>query len=202
MTKELVVVVHGLSRTRASMLAMQHAASCRGYRAINFPYASRRSSIQQQADALARYLDRSLRADDARVHFITHSLGGIVVRAFLAQREFPKLGRVVMLAPPNRGSDVAERLGRKTWARLLAGRPLAELGTSYASFPNGLPQPSYEVGVIAGKYDGKVRVERTRLESMTDFAIVPHTHTFLPWSPDVMALSLRFLAVGHFGARE
>ena len=192
------------------MTAMAVAARRRGYGVVNWHYASRRRSIAQNAEGFAREVAPRLR-DATRVHFITHSLGGIVVRHFLATHRLPNLGRVVMLAPPNRGSEVADVLQR---SRLLARvKPVRELGTGSGSMPLALPPASFPVGVIAGSRshiplfarwmngvpnDGVVAVERTKLAGMTDFVVLPRTHTFLPWSPDAIRQTFGFLEKGRF----
>lgn len=208
--RETVVLLHGLGRTPLSMTALSLAARRRGYRVINWHYASKRLSIAENAEAFAREVAPRLRNAPA-VHFITHSLGGIIVRRFLATHRLPNLGRVVMLAPPNRGSEVADVLQRsRCIARI---KPVRELGTGAGSVPLALPPARFPVGVIAGSRshiplfarwmngapnDGVVAVERTKLSGMTDFLVLPRTHTFLPWSPDAIRQTFGFIAEGHF----
>ena len=203
--RETVVLLHGLGRSPLSMLALAVAARRRGYRVVNWHYRSTLRSTAEHAEAFARNVAPRL-ARASRVHFITHSLGGIVVRQFLSDHRLPNLGRVVMLAPPNGGSEVADRVSR--WIR-----PARELGTDPASTPNALPPATFELGVIAGSRshiplfsrwmknvpnDGVVAVERTRLQGMRDFLIMHRTHTFLPWSRDVIAQTFRFVEHGRF----
>lgn len=192
------------------MTAMAVAARRRGYRVINWHYPSKRRSIAENAQAFAREVAPRLGGTSA-VHFVTHSLGGIVVRQFLSAHPLPNLGRVVMLAPPNRGSEVADVLQR---SRCLARiEPVRELGTGKGSVPLALPAASFPVGVIAGSRshiplfarwmknapnDGVVAVERTKLAGMADFVVLPRTHTFLAWSPDAIRQTFGFLARGRF----
>jgi pimeloyl-ACP methyl ester carboxylesterase len=203
MERELVVLIHGLGRTPASMLAMSLAARCRGYRVLNWRYRSTRATIAAHAESLARTLARHSAAP--RVHFITHSLGGIVLRHFLATHPLPNLGRVVMLAPPNRGSEVADRLQRsKLVNRLII--PASELGTR--GVPSQLPKANFPLAVIAGSRshiplvdawlhgapnDGVVSVESTKVAGMQEFHVLHRTHTLLPWSPDAIDAAFRFL---------
>lgn len=209
----MVVLLHGLGRTPLSMTALWFAARRRGYRVINWHYRSAFKTVAEHAEAFAAEVVPRV-AGAPRVHFVTHSLGGIVVRQFLATHTLPNLGRVVMLAPPNHGSEVADVLQR---SKLIAHCvvPSRELGTSITSVPNNLPPATFDVGVIAGSRshiplfsrwmndvpnDGVVAVERTKLEGMTDFVVVHRTHTTLPWAPDALAQAFRFLEEGKFAA--
>ncbi|HEX8172370.1 MAG TPA: alpha/beta fold hydrolase [Thermoanaerobaculia bacterium] len=202
--RELVILVHGLGRTPASMWALELEACRRGYEVVNWHYRSRRDAIAEHAARLGRELGpRMQRA--AHVHFVTHSLGGIVVREFLSSHELPNLGRVVMLAPPNGGSEIADRVTRSPLASRLAGKPVRELTTARQS-----PAVRFAVGVIAGSRkhlplrwiegasDGVVAVERTKLDGMRDFLVLRRTHTFLPWSRDAIAQTFAFLERERF----
>jgi triacylglycerol lipase len=209
MHPELIILIHGLGRTRASMVPIHIAARRQGYRVINWKYASRRRTIEQHAEALARDLDEAVTGNATRVHFITHSLGGIIVRALLAKRDLPNLGRVVMLAPPNHGSEVADLLHNCSLFRAFTGRPGQELGTRSMSGAGALP-PSCEVGIIAGsrgsvfsrwiagENDGKVSVRNARLDGASDFAVVRRTHTTIPCTPEVIRMAMRFVRSGSF----
>jgi pimeloyl-ACP methyl ester carboxylesterase len=208
--RETIVLLHGLGRTSASMMPIALAARARGYRVINWRYLSTRRSIRASAARFAREIaPRILNAP--RVHFITHSLGGIIVRQFLAAYDVPNAGHVVMLAPPNGGSEVADVLQHTALRHLF--RPIMELGTNETSVPRTLPPPRVPVGVIAGSRshiplfshwmhdvpnDGVVPVERTRVPNMRDFLVVHHTHTFLPWSRLAIRQALTFIERGTF----
>lgn len=207
---ETIVLLHGLGRTPASMVPLAIAARCRGYRVINWRYRSNVRTIAENAEAFAERVAPRL-ASASRVHFVTHSLGGIIVRSFLATHALPNLGRVVMLAPPNGGSEVADML--QDW--LTPVKPLRELGTKASSTPRTLPPAQFSVGVIAGSRshiplfsrwmhdvpnDGVVSVERTKLEGMKDFVVLHRTHTFLPWAPDAISQVFAFIAEERFTA--
>lgn len=191
------------------MSALWVAARRRGYRVINWHYRSALGTIAEHAEAFARDVVPRIEQAD-RVHFVTHSLGGIIIRQFLATNTLPNLGRVVMLAPPNGGSEVADVLQQTCLSRAVV--PLRELGTAAMSV---LPGVTYPVGVIAGSRshiplfsrwmdhvpnDGVVAVERTKLAGMTDFIVLHRTHTMLPWSRDALAQVFRFLEEGRFAA--
>lgn len=208
---DVLVLLHGLNRTRFSMLPIELAARRRGMRVINWRYASRRRTIAEHADALAAELLPQI-TGARRVHFITHSLGGIIVRQFLATHPIANAGRVVMIGPPNRGSEVADVIDRNPLLRFWLGKPGRELGTTASSVPNRLPAANFDCGVIAGARsgnplfsrwigaanDGKVSVERAKVDGMRAFLVVSRTHTFLPWSPDVIASALSYVEHGRF----
>jgi hypothetical protein len=180
---------------------------------VNWGYPSTRDSVGGHAARLDRDLTPALRQSSGRVHFVTHSLGGIVLRRYLAHATLPNLGRIVMLAPPNQGSEVADRLQHLWVFRRATGPAGAELTTGSGG-PGTLPEVEAEVGIVAGTRannplfsrwiaapnDGKVAVERTKLPSMAGFLEVDHGHTFLAWHRDVIRQVFRFLETGAFAA--
>jgi len=139
-------------------------------------------------------------------------MGGILVRFYLAKHDINKLGRVVMLAPPNAGSELVDRLSKSQLFNLINGPAGKQLGTDVASLPNSLGAVNYEVGIIAGNRslnpiysslitgdnDGKVSTQNTRLEGMTDFIVLPYSHTFIMNRPQVIEQTLFFLQQGKF----
>ena len=149
---------------------------------------------------------------DKKINFVTHSLGGILVRDFLAKNELPNLGRVVMFAPPNCGGELADFLQKFRSFRFVFGPALAELGTNLKSVPRNLPLPDFELGIIAGNRspnpilakiipgvdDGKVSVAATKLATMTDFVEVSSSHTFIFNSEKNLELVKNFLESGKF----
>jgi len=212
---ECVVVLHGLARTRGSMHKMAQALANAGFRVVNIDYPSRKKSIE---DVAAQEVTAGLRCCQEsgahRVHFVTHSLGGIVVREALSRDKPPNLGRVVMLSPPNRGSFVAERLKGWWLYRWLNGPAGQELGTGPDSLPNRLGAVDYEVGGITGNRhaffdawfaslspdanDGKVSVDDARVDGMSDFLVVPESHPFIMKADEVIAQTIYFLRHGRF----
>jgi triacylglycerol lipase len=148
-----------------------------------------------------------------RIHFATHSLGGILVRYYLSLNTIDELGRVVMLAPPNHGSQIIDVFSRVPGFDLFTGEPGAQLGTSGPnSIPANLPPVTFELGVIAGnrsfspifsmtlpeRDDGKVTVESTKIDGMKDFIEMPYTHTFIMQRAAVIAQVVHFLKHGEF----
>lgn len=196
--RELVVVVHGLGRSRASMAPMARTLERAGYRVVNWGYSARDGGVPEIGAALAARARREARSAP-RVHFVAHSLGNVLVRWTLAHDPPPRPGRVVMLAPPNRGSASADR-----WTPWLGWflRPLPDLRTDSASAVRRLPAEALvEVGVIAGRYDAKVSVEETRLPGARAHAVVPAAHTWIMNRADVRRMTVRFLRTGRFGSR-
>ena len=195
------------------MVPMERALTRAGYRVINVDYPSRSAPVAELSErAITAALVRCRRDGAARIHFVTHSLGGILVRSYLALHRLPELGRVVMLGPPNQGSEVVDRLGAWKLFALLNGPAGRELGTSANSTPNRLGPAAFPVGIIAGRRsinwinsrlipgadDGKVSVARTRLAGMTDHIVIPAAHPFMMRNRTAIRQTLAFLRTGAF----
>lgn len=209
---ETIVFLHGLGRTWLSMAWLANKARTRGYSVINHGYRSRRYAIEEHAAQL-RVVVGAI-TGTGPIHFITHSLGGVIVRAMLADRTARpgRLGRVVMLAPPNQGSELADFLAGNPLYRRVLGPAAGELGTGETSTPNRLGRVDLEVGIITGDRalgpfssrifpgptDGKVSVERAKVEGMRDFLVVRRSHSFIMYDADVAAAAFHFLEHGRF----
>jgi triacylglycerol lipase len=212
---ECVVLLHGLIRTSASMEPMYEALNEEGFDVVNIDYPSREHTIEKLAPmAVDAGLDSCRAIDDVeRIHFVTHSLGGILLRQYLANNEIPELGRVVMMGPPNQGSIAVDKLGDVPgfdWMNGPAGR---QLGKGDKSVPLSLGPAEFELGVIAGDRsidpitsavlenpdDGRVSVEDTKLDGMDDFVVVRHSHAFMMRMQLPIKLTIQFLQSGAFG---
>ncbi|NOY82143.1 MAG: hypothetical protein GXP31_14190 [Kiritimatiellaeota bacterium] len=201
---ETVVLVHGLGRTRASMLVLSKRLQTAGYKTMNFPYNQARSSLDELSDRLADFIRENVTT--SKYHLIGHSLGNIIIRNAFRNGFPPGLGRIVMLAPPNRPAHLARKLRQNLLYRWLAGESGQKL--SDEEFYRNLPAPTVEFGVIAGDKgqsltfsepnDGVVKVEATKLEGMADFIVLHHTHTFMMNSKDTFENCVRFLKNGRF----
>jgi hypothetical protein len=169
---------------------------------------------QVAAEILPKALSKSVTNQNKKVHFVTHSLGGIVIREYLKDRRMPGLGRVVMLAPPNHGSEVADKLRGVVLLNRLLGPAGRSLGTSQQSVPARLGPAEFELGIIAGdrsfnplfsawlrgQDDGKVSVESTRLDGMKEHLVLHRSHTWMMWRKDVLRAVACFLRAGTFNA--
>lgn len=209
--QECVVVLHGLARTDKAMQKLADRLDSQGYQVVNYGYPSQEFDIPTLADK--HIPEAILRCKDTEpVHFVTHSLGGILVRQFLSKNRFDKLGRVVMLGPPNKGSQVVDHLRDVPGFEWFNGPAGMQLGTGANSIPNQLGPANFEVGIIAGSKsfnlilsnflpnpdDGKVSVENTKLDGMTDHITLPVTHTFMMRNNEVIAQVIHFLDFGTF----
>lgn len=210
---ECAVLLHGLLRSDLSMGKIADALYVAGYHVENVDYPSRDSEVAELAmenipPALARCRERGA----GKIHFVTHSMGGILIRYFLQQQPIPDLGRVVMIAPPNQGSELVDTLGGVPGFDWINGPAGAQLGTGSDSLPNQLGAVDFEVGVIAGNRswnpvysnlipgddDGKVSVERAKVEGMRDFIVLPATHTFIMRDLEAIRQTIYFLQKGVF----
>lgn len=209
-TDATVVLLHGLGRSQWSMVRMAWALEDEGYRVVNLGYPSRDYTVGTLADTLAAELERCCAAADP-LHFVTHSLGGILVRAWAHETRPEHLGRVVMLSPPNQGSGVVDRLPDRL-LRLVLGPAAVQLGTDSSSVPVRLPPVDFELGIITGdaslnplfswwlpgQDDGLVPVASARVEGADDFLVVPYSHTFIMQRSRVIEEVLTFLETGSF----
>ncbi len=214
---EAVVLLHGLGRTKRSMGVLAKALRGEGYVVLNLDYPSRRFRIEDLADGVLDEAVRGLRIEPpARVHFVTHSMGGIVVRYYLKHHRPTALGRVVMLSPPNQGSELVDRLKDLHVFRSIHGPAGQQLNASANEFLDRLGVVDFELGIITGRTrldplaarlipgpnDGKVSVERAKVRGMKDFLVLPHHHTFIMRRRAVIDQVVHFLRCGVFSVPD
>ncbi|THB73498.1 MAG: alpha/beta hydrolase [Desulfobacteraceae bacterium] len=210
---ESVILLHGLARSDKSMAKLGRFLTEQGYMVININYPSRSKTIEElSATIIPHAIDACARNGAKKVHFVTHSMGGILTRYYLAHHQVANLGRVVMLSPPNQGSEVVDKLKGTPVFKWLNGPAGQQLGTRDGSLPAALGPVEYEVGIITGdrsinpilslmipgRDDGKVSVERAKLKGMKDFLIVHKSHPFIMQDPGVFSQVLAFLQTGGF----
>lgn len=206
-----VILLHGMARSARSMAPLASDLRAHGYRISNVGYPTRPYDVD---GLVSRYVAPAVAAchGDAPIHVVTHSLGGILIRAYLQDRALPPGSRVVMLAPPNHGSEVADHVRYWPLYRWMMGRVGQQLGTGPDAIVRRFRPIDVELGVIAarrslqpwfswllpGENDGAVSVASTRLDEMRDFIVVDSSHTLLMFNREVRHQVHRFLADGSF----
>ena len=212
-----VVLLHGLGRSGDSMRKIADSLTKSGYIVWNQSYPSRDKPISELAQAAIEPAVNFCRDKKVKqIHFVTHSLGGILVRYYLQDHQIESLGRIVMLSPPNKGSEIVDELKQLKIYQLFTGPAGQQLGTDVNSLPNSLRPIAGEIGIIIGNSssdpwfswlipgedDGKVSVERARLDEMKDFLIVEEGHTFIMRKQSVIEQVKAFLASGQFNHQQ
>lgn len=195
------------------MKPMAKALQELGYQTTILSYPSRHQPIRTLAnDHLAPAILNCQKEGAQKIHLVTHSLGGIIVRDYLSRNKVKELGRVVMLAPPNQGSEVVDRIGHWSAFKSINGPAGGELGTAVTNTPKALGPVTYPVGIIAGdrsinpinsymikgRDDGKVSIENTKVEGMTDHIVLHRTHPMIMKRQETITLTLRFIQQGQF----
>lgn len=214
------IIIHGLGRSALAMRSLAGLLAKNGYQVTNLDYPSTRMTIPELVKQFVAPAFANAQDVD-QIDVITHSLGGILFRYYLANMADAdtkrRLHRVVMLAPPNKGSEIPDRLKRWAVARWILGPVMPQLGTDADSIPNMLASMETkgfpcEIGVIAGTRsyepwftilmegvsDGKVTVKSTQLAGMTDFLEVKAGHTFIMDDKHVQQQIMQFYRTGQF----
>jgi pimeloyl-ACP methyl ester carboxylesterase len=217
-TEDGVVLLHGISRTPRSFCRMQAAIEASGFATLNLGYASRRKALEPLAEDIHPAIERFADGLEGSVHFVGHSMGGLLARVYLAKYRPKRLGRVVMLGTPNRGSEIADYLKDFAPYRIYFGPAGQQLITNRDKAPDIIiPPVDYAVGIIAGNRslypiasafflpkpnDGRVSVENTKLDGMTDHVVVSASHPWLVRNTSAIGHTIAFLRDGRFGVSK
>jgi triacylglycerol lipase len=214
---EGVILLHGLCRTDQSMAKMATRLEQEGFVVVNVDYPSRTAAIETLAsEVIGTALRDPKLAQTDKIHFVTHSMGGILVRQYLKHGTIDRLGRVVMLAPPNQGTELVDKLGDLVFFEMINGPAGNQLGTGTNSLPKQLGPVDFELGVIAGdrsinwinsrlikgRDDGKVSVESTKVSGMRDHLVIHATHPFIMQNDAAIRATIQFLRQGHFSSSD
>lgn len=212
--EDCVVIMHGLASNPLMMKPIELAIDIQPeFRVVNQGYHSYSADIEALASTVVpQAISTCGLQSNESISFVTHSLGGIVLRAYLAENELPNLGSVVMIAPPNHGSEVVDWLGQYSWLVKILGPAGEQLGTGEDAVPAALPSADFELGVIAGtkerrfswkeqlpgQDDGKVSTQSARLDNMKDYTQIEASHSGLLYEKATVEQVLSFLRYGKF----
>lgn len=210
---EGVLLLHGILRRAASLRPLERAFAGAGYRTLNLDYPARRLPLAELVEVV-RPAVAAFAGEVERLHLVTHSMGGLLARALLTRGRPANLGRVVMLGPPNGGSEVADALRRRAAYRRILGPAGLELTTERdADLRALLGSVDYPLGIIAGDRslyplaswlllpganDGRVTVARTRVAGMTDHVTLHATHALMMRNRRVVRQALHFVRNERF----
>jgi hypothetical protein len=209
-----VVLLHGISRTSSSLRRMQMAIEAAGFVTLNLGYASRRKSLEALAEDIHPAISRFAHGIEGSIHFVGHSMGGLLARVYIAKYRPERLGRVVMLGTPNGGSEIADRLKNFFAYRAYFGPAGQQLVTQRNPATHAiLPRIDYPVGIIAGNRsvypiasalllprpnDGRVSVKNTELDGMTDHIVIGASHPWMVRNRLAIEQTIAFLWDGRF----
>jgi len=208
--KEIIVLLHGLGRSNTSMWLLASRLEDAGYYVQRVEYRSLHQNPDEIVKDISSQINQCCQKHTQSVHFVGHSLGGLMVRAYLQNNKVDKLGRVVLLGTPNKGTEAADHFS-DSWLIDILGPTAKALGTDDKSFPTSLEAPYYPVGIIAGelksklndpvipgKDDGLVSVEATKIDAMTDFIIIETGHSMMRYDREVADQTIEFIRNGVF----
>ena len=207
---ETVVLLHGFGRSAFALRALAGRIENAGFNTVRVDYDSLNSTPEEIIVTVSEQIDACCLELTKPLHFVGHSLGGLIIRAYLDEQSVDLLGRVVLIATPNAGTPLVDAY-QDSWWMTFAGPTARELGTTADSFPNSLPAPDYPVGVIAGTWesnftedlipgadDGLVPIDSAKIDGMSDFIMIESNHSHLRYSEEVADQTVAFLKTGHF----
>jgi alpha/beta hydrolase family protein len=210
-----VVLLHGIARTTRSLRRLEQSLQQAGFATLNVGYASRRRPLEALAEDIHPEVAAFADASAGPLHFVTHSMGGLLARVYIARHRPARLGRVVMLGTPNSGSEVADLLKSFPLYRAFYGPAGQQLTTGGDVALSSLPPIDNPVGVVAGSRtldpiasylilprpnDGRVSVASSKLDRMTDHVTIKAPHSGLLRHPVAAAQTIAFLRAGQFSS--
>jgi pimeloyl-ACP methyl ester carboxylesterase len=208
--QEVIYLLHGLGRSKFAMWVLASRLEDAGFFVNNIGYSSINQSPEEILLDVSEQINESMPKNNQTVHFVGHSLGGLMIRAYLNRTQVNNLGRVVLIGTPNKGTPVVDKYQDTWWINMFGPMTLA-LSTDKENFPNSIADPYYPVGIIAGisedtnnediipgQDDGLVPLESTKMNGMTDFIIIESSHWMLRYDRDVASQTIEFLRHGRF----
>lgn len=208
--KDVVFLLHGLGRSRFAMWVLASRLEDAGFFVNNIGYSSINKSPEEILRDVSEQINALMPEKDQAVHFVGHSLGGLMIRAYLEGTKVKNLGRVVLIGSPNKGTPLVDQYQDTCWMKMLGPMTLA-LNTGGQSFPNSLADPYYPVGVIAGvsegfnnediipgKDDGIVPLKSAEVNNMTDIIIIATSHSMMRYDSEVASQTIEFLKHERF----
>jgi triacylglycerol lipase len=211
--QDQIILLHGMYRSADAMQPLETFFRNEGYQITNISYPSTKYDIETLVrDYLHPAVQKAQRKGMQKIHFVTHSMGGILVRYYLKNHPLEGLGKVVMIAPPNQGTELAELFADSSWIDTNTGPAKLQLSAQQDSWVNQLGPVNFAVGIIAGNYnsnlltawllpgedDGVVSVESTKVQNMQDFMIVNEKHFKLRGNITVLHQAAYFLKHSSF----
>ncbi|MFO7896341.1 MAG: alpha/beta fold hydrolase [Candidatus Cloacimonadales bacterium] len=210
---ECVVLIHGLGDVKLSMLKLKNEIEAAGFATYNIGYPFGKKVEEVATDEFAAAIAACQEYD--KIHLVTHSMGGLIARYYLSDNRLPAGSRIVMLSPPNQGSQVADYFADSRLYNLFYGAAGQDVSTD-SKLLDKLKPLKYEVGIIAGDRsfnpffsdllpgadDGKVAVQSTKLAEMTDFMTISATHLMIKYHPEVARQTIHFLKNGKFAPEQ
>ena len=206
------MILHGIARTYRCMRSLSNFLEENGYRVLNVGYPSTRFPLESLIEHVNRKVESFNQDHERKIHFVGYSMGGLLARGVINKYRPPNLGRVVQLASPNQGSEVADFWKNNYLFKWIFGPAGQELGTKGKSFTRIQGSVDFELGVIAGNCtldpissalikgpnDGKVSVQNTKVPGLTDHIVISATHTFIIYNREAWNQTLHFLDSGKF----
>jgi len=208
---DYVVILHGIARSDKHMKKLAAHLEKNGFETININYPSTKYSIEDLTKIINQEIETKA-TENKPIHFVGYSMGALMARALIHKYDYKNLGRVVQLAPPNGGSEVADFVQNWWIYKKLYGPAGQQLITDQSAVKNIFGDVNYELGIIAGNFsidpissliiseenDGKVSIQKTKLEGMKDHIVIKASHTFFPSNKEVFKQTLYFLQNGNF----